>query len=57
MLVSRDHFFTSEEELAARGISMAALIKIAERRDDLVNDNDDPTNGNDDEYLIDELEW
>ena len=56
LLVSRDHFFTSEEELAARGISMAALIKIAERRDDLVNDDDDPTNGND-EYLIDELEW
>lgn len=57
LLVSRDHFFTSEEELAERGISMAALIKIAERRDDLVNDNDDPTNGNDDEYLIDEPEW
>lgn len=56
LLVSRDYFFTSEEELAARGISMAALIKIAERRDDLVNDDDDPTNGND-EYLIDELEW
>ena len=36
---------------------MAALIKIAERKDDLVNDSDDPTNGNDDEYSIDELEW
>lgn len=35
---------------------MAALVKIAERRDDLVNDDDNPTNGND-EYLIDELEW
>lgn len=57
LLLSRDHFFTSEEELAARGISMAALIKIAERRDDPVNDDDGPTNGNDDEYSIDELEW
>lgn len=56
MLLSRDHFFTPEEELAEQGISMAALIKIAERRDDLVNGNDDPTNGNDDEYLIDEPE-
>lgn len=53
-LVSRNNFFTSEEELAERGISMADLVKIAERRDDLVN-GDDPTNGND-EYLIDELE-
>lgn len=35
-LVTRNNFFTSEEELAERGISMAALIKIAERRDDLV---------------------
>lgn len=57
LLLSPDHFFTSEEELAARGISMAALIKIAERRDDPVNDDDGPTNGNDDEYSIDELEW
>ena len=57
LLLGRDHFFTSEEELAARGISMAALIKIAERKDDLVNDNDDPINGNDDEYLIDDFEW
>lgn len=56
-LVNRNNFFTSEEELAERGLSMAALIKIAERKDDLVNDNDDPTNGNDDEYLIDEPEW
>ena len=57
LLLSPDHFFTSEKELAARGISMAALIKIAERRDDPVNDDDGPTNGNDDEYSIDELEW
>lgn len=35
-LVNRNNFFTSEEELAERGISMAALIKIAERRDDPV---------------------
>lgn len=38
LLVSHNNFFTSEEELAARGISMAALIKIAERRDDPVDD-------------------
>lgn len=38
LLLSRDHFFTSEEELAERGISLAALIKIAERRDDPVDD-------------------
>ena len=56
-LVSRNNFFTSEEELAERGISMADLVKIAERRDDLVNGDDGPTNGNDDEYSIDELEW
>lgn len=55
-LVNRNNFFTSEE-LAERGISLAALIKIAERRDDLVNGDDDPTNGNDDEYLIDDFEW
>ena len=38
LLLSRDHFFISEEELAERGISLAALIKIAERRDDPVDD-------------------
>ena len=38
LLLSRDHFFTSEEELAERGIGLAALIKIAERRDDPVDD-------------------
>ena len=40
-LVSRNNFFTSEEELTERGISMADLVKIAERRDDLVNGDDD----------------
>ena len=38
LLLSRDHFFTSEEELAKRGISLAALIKIVEHRDDPVDD-------------------